>query len=303
MYVRSVIQIKKTVLLAVGATILLAFSSISQTNCKTKKPEKRITVSVNLNGGTVNDETGYTISATKGTVITLKTPRLKGYGLYGYYVPRGKIKLTKEGKYVYTVGSKDVVLKALWGSSNTKPLNRSATKDEARSVGNVNIDHVMIGCHEGFSLHSEALKNTPIEYMSSNKKIVKVDSKGKLVGVSEGLAHVNVRIGYNIKKVNVIVKCEPLAIGVTSDMLNKKTVKMKEKTSKRIKVYFKEECYSNSIKFSISNKCAVVSKKGVIYAKKSGKAKITIKAYNGKKAYINLIVSSGKKSKTRSWKS
>ena len=131
------------------------------------------------------------------------------------------------------------------------------------------------------------MSGTGVTYTSSDANVLQVSDTGLVKAKKVGKAQIVVTDSSNNKKTVVItVKKAPKAIKVN---FKKKTLK-KGKTVK-IKVSFAKGYYSYSRKFSSSNKkVATVSSKGVIKAKKKGKCKITVKAFNGKKAVITITV-------------
>ena len=66
---------------------------------------------------------------------------------------------------------------------------------------------------------------------------------------------------------------------------------MKKGKTFRIKVKFPKNTYSYKLTYSSNKKkVATVSTKGIVKAKKKGKATITVKTYNGKKAKVTITV-------------
>ena len=119
-------------------------------------------------------------------------------------------------------------------------------------------------------------------YKTSNKKVAKVNSSGKVTGVKKGTATITVTNNGMSKKFKVTVK---------NPKLNKNSVTLKKGKTFKIKVTGKV----GSQKYSSSNKkVASVSSKGKVKAKKAGKAKITVKT-NGIKLKLNVKVKKSKK--------
>lgn len=131
------------------------------------------------------------------------------------------------------------------------------------------------------------MSGTGVTYTSSDANVLQVSDTGLVKAKKVGKAQIVATDSSNNKKTVVItVKKAPRAVKVN---FKKKTLK-KGKTIK-IKVSFAKGYYSYSRKFSSSNKkVATVSSKGVIKAKKKGKCKITVKAFNAKKAVITITV-------------
>ena len=114
-------------------------------------------------------------------------------------------------------------------------------------------------------------------YKTSNKKVVKVNSSGKVTGVKKGTATITVTNNGVSKKFKITVK---------NPKLNKSKLTLKKEKSFKLSIKGKV----GKAKFTSSNKkVATVSKKGNIKAKKKGKATITVKT-NGIKLKCKITV-------------
>lgn len=119
-------------------------------------------------------------------------------------------------------------------------------------------------------------------WTSSDSKIVKVSKTGKITATKKvGKATVTVKTKYGATA-TVTVTTQKKAVALKSISVNKKKVTLKKGESFKLVVTKKPITAQNNVTFKSSNKKVVtVTKKGVIKAKKAGKATITVKA--GKK--------------------
>lgn len=114
-------------------------------------------------------------------------------------------------------------------------------------------------------------------WKSSNKKIVKVNSKGKITAQSKtGNATITVTLKSGLYK-KIAVKVQKSAVSCTKVTLNKSSVSLEKGKSLALKPKVKPITCVQKIKYSSSNKkVATVSSKGKVTAKKKGKATITV---------------------------
>ena len=136
-------------------------------------------------------------------------------------------------------------------------------------------------------------KKTKLSFKVAKKSIATVDKKGVVKGKKVGKTTVTVKLTYKgkskTKKVKVTVKnpVKKITLKTTNKTLTvgkKFTLKVKAVTPKNA---------SKNVTFSTSKKSvATVSAKGVVKAKKAGKATITVKATDGsnKKATCKVTV-------------
>lgn len=151
---------------------------------------------------------------------------------------------------------------------------------------------VGVGCKRNITV-SKVPTKTVKSFTSSNKKVVKVTKTGKVTGVKVGTATIKVKLTYNKKTVTKTCKIT-VKKAVTKVNLKKKSVNLVvgkkytiSKTTVTPKSALAKFTYSSSDK-----KIATVTSKGVVTAKKVGKAKITVKAADGsgKKATLTVNV-------------
>ncbi|MDO5522085.1 MAG: Ig-like domain-containing protein [bacterium] len=137
--------------------------------------------------------------------------------------------------------------------------------------------------------------NKKVSYKSSNSKVVSVNSKGKLIAKKKGTAKITVTAKDGSKKkavltVKVVIPVSKIKITAPS-MQNMVLAKGKHYTIKT--TVTPSNASNKKLAYTSSNsKVLSVNSKGVVTAKKSGSAIITVKAADGskKKATVKLIV-------------
>lgn len=122
-----------------------------------------------------------------------------------------------------------------------------------------------------------------VSWKSSNKKIAKVNSKGKITGVKKGTATITATLASGLTaKIKVKVQKTEVATKKITNLTKKLTVKKGKKAT--LSPILSPITSVQKITYSTSNKKVVtVTSKGVVKGVKKGKAKITVKA--GKKSY------------------
>ena len=150
---------------------------------------------------------------------------------------------------------------------------------------------ITLGKGESYKLSAKLsgdFSDDTVTYTSSDKSIVTVNSAGKATAVGVGTATVTGALNDgSISTITVTVKKAPTYIKTVPS--NSKTVK-KGKTF-RIKTKLSAGSASQKITYTSSNKkVAKVNSTGRVTAKKKGKATITVKTYNNKKAVIKVTV-------------
>jgi len=155
----------------------------------------------------------------------------------------------------------------------------------------LNKNKITLGVKETFQLKAAIsptnAANKSVKWSSSNPSKVKVSQKGKITAEKKGKATITVKTSNGkTAKCKVTVKKAPAKITLK---FNKKVLK-KGRTF-QIKVKLPSGSASNKISYKSSKKTvAKVSTSGIITAKKRGKATITVKTFNGKKAYMSVVV-------------
>ena len=130
-------------------------------------------------------------------------------------------------------------------------------------------------------------KNTELTWTSSDKKIAKVDKNGVVTGVAPGTATIKAK-----NKYGSYAECKVKVWSYPTKVTMKKSSIMAKGSKMQLKPKIKPEGAKNKkFTWSSSNKKVLtVSKKGIITAKKAGKATITVKTSNGKKAKCKITV-------------
>lgn len=157
-----------------------------------------------------------------------------------------------------------------------------ADNTSAADVVQAYIGKVTIGKGESYQL-----SNHTSNYSSANPSIATVSSSGKIKGIRVGQTTITISTGISTKTMDVIVKKAPSRLRIKPS--GRKKVKKGKKF--RIKVKLPSGSASNKITYRSSRKKIVsVNSKGIVTAKRKGKAVITVKTYNGKKAKLKVIV-------------
>lgn len=126
--------------------------------------------------------------------------------------------------------------------------------------------------------------NQKVTYKSKNKKVVTVTSKGVVKGKKVGKTKIVVTAKKNKKK-KATITVKVMKKAVKKVKLNKKTASLKVGGSLSLKktVSAKKGASKNVYWKSSKSSVATVSQKGVVKAKKAGKATITVQATDGSK--------------------
>ena len=118
---------------------------------------------------------------------------------------------------------------------------------------------------------------------TTNKKIVKVDKKGKIIGKKAGKATVTITYTNGSRRI-FLVKVQKGIVKTTAVSVNKRNIILAKKgKSFQLKVTLTPVTSQQKVTYKSSNsKVAAVNSKGKIVAKKKGTATITVKSGNKK---------------------
>ncbi len=126
-----------------------------------------------------------------------------------------------------------------------------------------------------------------VTWTSSKPKTVQVSSKGTITAKATGSAKITAKAS-NGKKATLTVKVKNAPKKVK---LNKTAKTLKKGKTFQIKASVPSGTASYAFKYSSNKKSvATVSSAGKVTAKKKGRATITVKSYNGKKATLKITV-------------
>lgn len=122
------------------------------------------------------------------------------------------------------------------------------------------------------TIESETNENVQISWKSSNKKVARVDSKGKVTAVGPGTAKIT---AYTKKKNAINATCK---ITVKGDPVKLSTTQLNLTAGQKANLKVTSDSGSATYTWSSSDKTvATVTKKGKVKAKKAGTAVITVK--------------------------
>ncbi|MDK2807464.1 MAG: lysozyme [Clostridiales bacterium] len=151
-------------------------------------------------------------------------------------------------------------------------------------------DAITLGIGEAYE---SSLSITPsgctdtITYTSSDASIADVDDAGQITASKKGTATITAESGSGLtSQITVTVKKAPKSVSLS---ISKKTL-VKTNTY-QIKPKLATSCASNQITYTSSDKkIASVNSSGLVKAKRSGTALITITTYNGKSTTLKIVV-------------
>lgn len=150
---------------------------------------------------------------------------------------------------------------------------------------------IVLGKKESILLKTEILpadaSDKSITYTSSNSKAVTVDANGRIKAKKKGSAVITVTAANGVSRsVKVTVKDAPKKVA-----LNAKNRTLKKGKTFQIRAKLPSGSAAFGIRYASSkSKIVSVDAKGKVRALKKGKASVTVKLYNGKKAVLKVNV-------------
>ena len=180
---------------------------------------------------------------------------------------------------------------AISETTETADSQENKTEESANDVKiSLNKQAVILGKGEKYKLDvkiSDKSVTQTIKYSSSDEQVAVINSDNVITAVNNGKAVITLELqNGNKASVTVIVKNAPSK--VTANVSSKNIKKGK---SFKIKITLPEGSASNDISFISSDKnMAKVSSNGKVTALRKGKATITVKTFNGKKAKVKIKV-------------
>ena len=141
-----------------------------------------------------------------------------------------------------------------------------------------------LGVKEAYAI--KCTKSGKLTYKTSNKKIATVSSKGVVTGKKKGSATITVyRNGKKLTTCKVKVVAAPKKVA-----LDKTSLSLKVGRTFQLVASVNSGSHARYTWSSSNKSVATVSSKGLVTAKKSGSATITVKTHNGKKAVCKVKV-------------
>ena len=141
-----------------------------------------------------------------------------------------------------------------------------------------------LGVKEAYAI--KCTKSGKLTYKTSNKKIATVSSKGAVTGKKKGSVTITVyRNGKKLTTCKVKVVAAPKKV-----TLDKTSLSLKVGRTFQLVASVNSGSHARYTWSSSNKSVATVSSKGLVTAKKSGSATITVKTHNGKKAACKVKV-------------
>ena len=249
-----------------------------------------------INGNTIKNAKECGIKATGSSKVSkVCNNKISGCGTYGIQASGGAtISLAKNNNLSGNKkGGINGNIKSSSGNKGASAKSGSSKKSSSVTKLTSNIRKATIGVREQVKLKVTVKpKSASVSYKSSNPKVAAVDKKGRITGKARGKATITVSAGKKKVKVTVTVKKAPASYAVMNGKKKVTLVNLKPRKSALLKTNLASlGAASYKLTWKSSNKkVATVDSKGKIKAKKKGTAKITVTAYNGRKASVTVKV-------------
>ncbi len=238
------------------------------------------------------EQTVVKLSKTKAVVVKGKTIRLKAK-----VTPKQSIKWSSENKKIATVNKNGKVTGKKGGTTKIIATAKDGTKATCKvTVATVKLNASSMPLQVGTStkalkVASKTVKKDKVKaWKSSDSSIASVSKSGKVTAKKTGKATLTVTMKSGAKATcKVTVQNEKVTTKKLT--LSKKKATLTVKQSVKLGVKRNPISAKEKITWSSSNKkVATVSKSGKVTAKRAGKATITAKTSNGKKATCKITV-------------
>lgn len=238
------------------------------------------------------EQTVVKLSKTKAVVVKGKTIQLKAT-----VTPKQSIKWSSENKKIATVNKNGKVTGKKGGTTKIIATAKDGTKATCKvTVATVKLNASSMPLQVGTStkalkVASKTVKKDKVKaWKSSDSSIASVSKSGKVTAKKTGKATLTVTMKSGAKATcKVTVQNEKVTTKKLT--LSKKKATLTVKQSVKLSVKRNPISAKEKITWSSSNKkVATVSKSGKVTAKKAGKATITAKTSNGKKATCKITV-------------
>ena len=232
------------------------------------------------------------MSKTKAVVVKGKTIQLKAT-----VTPKQSIKWSSENKKIATVNKNGKVTGKKGGTTKIIATAKDGTKATCKvTVATVKLNASSMPLQVGTStkalkVASKTVKKDKVKaWKSSDSSIASVSKSGKVTAKKTGKATLTVTMKSGAKATcKVTVQNEKVTTKKLT--LSKKKATLTVKQSVKLGVKRNPISAKEKITWSSSNKkVATVSKSGKVTAKRAGKATITAKTSNGKKATCKITV-------------
>ena len=238
------------------------------------------------------EQTVVKLSKTKAVVVKGKTIQLKAT-----VTPKQSIKWSSENKKIATVNKNGKVTGKKGGTTKIIATAKDGTKATCKvTVATVKLNASSMPLQVGTStkalkVASKTVKKDKVKaWKSSDSSIASVSKSGKVTAKKTGKATLTVTMKSGAKATcKVTVQNEKVTTKKLT--LSKKKATLTVKQSVKLGVKRNPISAKEKITWSSSNKkVATVSKSGKVTAKRAGKATITAKTSNGKKATCKITV-------------